>query len=219
MRLIGDPAKQPPEAGVVEPDQLGQARRAQILARQQLRLARHPRELVPGAHREAVVAAVDPIADRLPELPRDVPLVLDGEIGDAAPGIELVGRREGVGRADVQAGAAAAAVIALGRVRLDPKVGEDLAEEQPGAEAARDQVAVLALPADPGALGERLLEHRRGVDEHLDLGAERGVQPGRQLLETPFDQVVVVAMPGVDRDRRAVAARERARAGRRPGRS
>jgi hypothetical protein len=40
--------------------------------------------------------------------------MLDGEVGDAAPGIEPERRREGVGRAGVEAGAAAAAMQGVG---------------------------------------------------------------------------------------------------------
>ena len=63
------------------------------------------RELVPGADGEAIVAAVDAVADRVAEFARDRALVLDGKIGDAAPRIELVGRGKCRGRADVEAGA------------------------------------------------------------------------------------------------------------------
>ena len=199
----------PPEAGVVQLDELRERRRAQIVARLQLGLACRAGELVPGADREAVVAAVDAIAHRGAELPRYVPLVLDREIRDAAPGIELVRRRERVGRAHLQAGAAAAAMIGLRRIGRQREVGEDLAEEQPGAEAARYQVGVLALPADPGLLGQRLLQDRRRVDEHLDRGAEPAVHPAGQLLETALDQVVVIAMAGVHRDRRALTSGQR----------
>ena len=105
------------------------------------------------------------------ELVRDRPLVLDGEVGDAAPRIEPVGRREGVGRADVEAGAAGAAMIGLRRVGRQLGAGEDRAEEQPGAELAADEIGVLALPAEAGRGGERLFHQRRGVDEDLHLAA------------------------------------------------
>ena len=52
------------------------------------------------------------------ELGGDVALVLDRQVGDAAARIELVGRGERVGRADVEAAPAAAAVVGLGRVGL-----------------------------------------------------------------------------------------------------
>ena len=74
-------------------------------------------ELVPRADGQAVVAAIDAVADRRAEFVRDRPLVLDGEVGDAAPRIEPVGRGKGVGRAGVEAGAAGAAMVLLRRVR------------------------------------------------------------------------------------------------------
>ena len=44
-------------------------------------------------------------------------LVLDGQIGNAAPRIDLVGCGKGIGRAGVQTGPAGAAMVALRRVR------------------------------------------------------------------------------------------------------
>src|SRR5437763_12923951 len=77
-------AEQGPEAGIVEPGQLGKPRRLQCLASEQRLLACRRRELVPGAYGEAVVAAIDAVAHRLAEFGRDRPLVLDGQIRDAA---------------------------------------------------------------------------------------------------------------------------------------
>ena len=59
-------------------------------------------------------------------------------------------------------------MVGLRRVRRQLDVGEDRAEKQPGAEVAADQISVLALPADAGGRGKRLLHQRRGIDEHLD---------------------------------------------------
>ena len=50
------------------------------------------------------------------------------------------------------------------------EAGEDHAEKHPAAMLAADEVRVLALPADAGRLGERLLHDRRRIDEHLQLG-------------------------------------------------
>ena len=99
---------------------------------------------------------------------RDRPLVLDRQVGDAAARVEPVGRGKGRRRTDVEAGAADAAMIALGLVGRQVEIGEDRAEEQPRAEFAADEIGVLALPAEARRRGERLLHHRRGVDEHLD---------------------------------------------------
>ncbi len=62
-------------------------------------------------------------------------------------------------------------MVDLGGVARQVGGGEDRAEKQPGAEFARDEVGVLALPAQSGRLRQRLFHHRGGVDEHLDLGA------------------------------------------------
>ena len=45
--------------------------------------------------------------------------------------------------------------------------GVDRAEKQPGAEFARDEVGVLALPAQSRRLRQRLFHHGRGIDEHF----------------------------------------------------
>ncbi len=102
------------EGGIVEPCEFGERRLAQLSARGQFCLAADLRELVPGADGEAIVAAIDAVADRFAEFARDRSLVLDGQIRDAAPRIELVGRGERRGRADLLAGIAGAAMIDVG---------------------------------------------------------------------------------------------------------
>ena len=76
--------------------------------------------------------------------------------------------------------------------------GENGAEEQPRAVAARHQVGVLALPAEPGGGGERLFHQRRGVAEHLDLAAKPRRHPPGELLEAALENVVIVAVAGID---------------------
>ena len=89
------------------------------------------REFVPGTDGEAVVAAEDTVAHRFAILGRDMPFMLDGEVGDAGPRIELVGRDERIGRAYVEAAAAGAAMVRFRCVWVDLGGGEDRAEEQP----------------------------------------------------------------------------------------
>jgi hypothetical protein len=98
--------------------------------------------------------------------------MLDRQVGDAAPGIDPVRPVERLGRADVEAASAGPAMLAMvgRRVRLQLEAGQNDSEEQPAAMLAADEVGMLALPADPGGLGEGLLHPRRGVDEHLELG-------------------------------------------------
>src|SRR5205814_7112873 len=101
---------------VVEPRQLGQPRLTQFRARGELGLAALLRKLVPGADGEAIVAAIDAVADAFSEFVRNGPLVLDGEIGDAAPRIERVRRGKCRSRADVLARGAGAAMIDVGLI-------------------------------------------------------------------------------------------------------
>src|SRR5947209_10593030 len=100
------------------------------------------RKLVPRADCKAIVAAIDAIADGLSKFVRDRSLVFDREIGNATPRIELVGRGESRGRADIEAGMARAAMIDLGGISGQFDVGKDRAEKQPRAELARHEVGM-----------------------------------------------------------------------------
>ena len=96
-------------------------------------------------------------------------------------------------------------MIGVGLVARQFERGEDRAEKQPGAEFARHQIGVLALPAQPRRLRQRLFHHGGGIDEHLDLAAGRRDQPARQRLQPLLDQVVIVVALRIDRDRAARA--------------
>ena len=66
--------------GVVQAGEAGKRRRGEILPLGELRLAAPLRKLVPGADRQAIVAAEDPVADALAQLRRDRTFMLDGEV-------------------------------------------------------------------------------------------------------------------------------------------
>ncbi len=127
-------------------------------------------------------------------------MVLDRQVADAAPRIEPVGRREGVGRADRRGSArqlpqwscSGASGGSSRSVRISPRNSQEPS-------VAADQVGVLALPAEPRLLRQRLLQHRGGVDEHLHLGRETRGEPAGELLEPALEHVVIVAMAGIDR--------------------
>ena len=103
-------------------------------------------------------------------------------------------------------------MVRFRRVGLELKVGEDCAQEQPGAKFARHQIGVLALPAEPGARRQRLFEQRRGVDEDLDVRLfrpRRSDQEGGKFLELALEDIVIVAMAGVNGNDACVAPLER----------
>src|SRR5690606_16004883 len=124
-------------------------------------------------------------------------LVLDREVGNAAPRIDLIGRRKGVGRAAVEAGAARAAMVPLRAIRLKLSFGEDRTKEQPGTELPADEIGVLSLPTDPGSFRQRFFHDRGGVNENLHVLPGARSEFLRQLLELALDDVVVITVPGI----------------------
>src|ERR1700733_8792944 len=186
------------ERRVIEPRQVGEARRAQFLSRRELHLATGNRKFVPRTYRQTIVATIDAIADRRAQLTRNGALMLDREIGDAAPGIETIRRGEGGRRADIEAGAAIAAMILLRHVLRQFKRRENGAEEEPRAELARHQIGMLALPADARRGGKRLFHHGRGIEEHLDVAAGFLDQPAPETLQPRLDHVVIIVTARVN---------------------
>ncbi len=136
------------------------------MARGKIRFHAGHGEPVPGAAQLAVIAAVYPVADGVMKFFCDHAFIFDGQIRNAASRIELVGCKDGPGRADVDAGGAAAAVIFAfaGRDRQG-QVGVELSEKKPGTGFLVDQVGVLADPAETGIACQRFFQHRRAVDK------------------------------------------------------
>ena len=87
-----------PERGIVEGEQVRQVRRRQFRPRDK-RLVRRRAvgKLVPRTDGEAIITAINPVADCDTKFMRDRPLVLDCQIGNAPPRIETVGGGEGLG--------------------------------------------------------------------------------------------------------------------------
>ena len=198
--LDGRAAKARAKSRVIELEKLGERRIGGLFPDGESRLARSLRELVPGASGETVVAAENAIAHGLAELRRDVTLMLDGEVGDAAARIDLIGRRERARRADVETPSAAAAMILFRLVRRNHGRREDRADEEPGAEFARDKVRVLSLPAETCRGGKRLLHDGGGVDEHLHLSFRQGLDGAGKRFELRLEHAVIVGALRIDRD-------------------
>src|SRR5438445_12305910 len=95
-------------------------------------------------------------------------------------------------------------MVGLGSIGFEFEAQINLAEKQPGAEIARHQIGVLALPAEPGALGERLFHYRGGVDKQFESTRPARLDPMRERFEAALQGVVIVASLRVDRDNSAV---------------
>src|SRR5690606_30025611 len=121
-------------------EEIDERARVERVARREIRGRLPPRELVPRAEDLAVVAAEDAIADRLPQLHGDRTPELDRQIRNAAARVELVGRDDGAGRTDVDAGRAAAAMRRHGLVGGQRQIRQDLAEQEVRPGVAVEQV-------------------------------------------------------------------------------
>ena len=71
--------------------------------------------------------------------------------------------------------------------------------------APADEIGVLALPADPRRLAQRLFHDRRSVDEDLDLGPRHfSHDPACQRLQCALHHIVIIGALRIDRYARAV---------------
>src|SRR5215469_6142240 len=128
--------------------------------------------IFPRARRLAI-PGTDALARIAAELPRpepalqrgiDVATVLDGQVRDAASGVEHVGRHEGLRGAGIEAGAAAPAAVGQRLVRVEVRGGQEHSNEEPGAELGMEEHGVLADPAEARARGQIALQDRARVD-------------------------------------------------------
>src|SRR5450631_422783 len=166
----------------------------QAMAHGEVTFASGAREFVPRANELTVIAAVDPIANGASKLDRDRSLELDGEIGNAAPGVESVGRDNGAGRTGGQTGRAAAAMRGSRLVERQIDVHIDLAEEEIRAGVAVDQIRVFPDPTQPGVARQRFFENGGAVGEYAV--AERSnvaCNAIAELLQTLAHELVIIA--------------------------
>ena len=115
------------ELGLAPGEQLEQGDVIEMMTDFKIGLAGELRVFVPGANQLAVITAVNAVADSLAELFGDRSWMLDSEIGNAAPRVELVGRDDRLGGADVDALMAGAAMFAGIAVGGQGQVGIELA--------------------------------------------------------------------------------------------
>ncbi len=177
-------------------EELDQLRLVEAVSRNEVRFRAHLRVAVPGAYQLAVVAAEDAIAHQRTQFERYGTVMLDGQVGDAAACIELIGTNEGVRRADIEAGPAAAAVIArrFAFVRRQRQIGVNLAEQEAGPGLAVEQQRVLADPAEPGVARHRTLQRRCTVGEHtVSVRSDLFFDAGAQALEPAAQELVIIA--------------------------
>src|SRR5215472_3046542 len=119
---------------------------------------------VPGTRGQAIVTAVDALADQRTQFDRNWTFELDRQIRDTPAGIELEWACDRSRGTQLDAPRTRAATIDLGSVRLQLQRGENLGEEYPVPELATDEVRMLANKTESGALCEIAFKDRTGID-------------------------------------------------------
>ena len=165
----------------------------------QFSFARKP---VPRANSQAVVAAVNAIADGRSKLNRDRTFQFNRQVGDAEPRVELERARDRARGAGVDATGARAAAIFLRQVRFHFQGRDDFGEEGPVAKLAADEVGVSADETESGALRQVAFEQRAGIHipERARARAAESVHKAGQLPEAPAHDLVVIGVTGVAGD-------------------
>ena len=140
---------------------------------------------------------------------RDRALVLDRQIRNAAPRIELVGRGERRGRADLLAGIAGAAMIAVG-VRRDGRSDAEKIAPRNSQEPNSRETRLVCLPCQPSpaACASGFSITAAVSTNTFTSSPDCRRQPSRQHLQPLLDDVVIVVALRVSRDRAACACFE-----------
>ena len=125
--------------------------------------------------------------------------MFNGQVGDAAPGIEPVRRGDRPGGAYSHAARAISAAVGQRRVGWNFERCEHLGQEKPRAEFWMDQHRAFALPACAGKRTEVALQHRPRIGV-ITLNAAVLLQKRVDLLELRLDEIVVIIIPRITGD-------------------
>src|SRR5581483_7634732 len=190
-------AKAPAKLRFTERQEGNQIRRVKPRARLVGGLIGGPRLDVVGADFLANVAAENVIADQRAQGFGHPILELDGEIRNAAARVEHVGTDESAGGTRFETELAAPAAVAQRAIVGQRQIDEQLAEKKPRAALRRNQVRVLADPAQAGDAGEVALQHRSRIDEDpaLNFPAAKRAHGAEQIIELAFHQLVIIVAP------------------------
>ena len=194
------------ELPVVEREEFTQGLGQQVGARLQGGIARSPGEAVPRAGIKAVVTAENTVAHRLAEFLGNGPLVLDGEEGDTAAGIELIRRGDCLRRTSLNAAGAASAAVGQGGIGREFEGGENDREKKPGPQLRMDPHRALAMPGHAAGCGPVAFEDRSTVDE-APLSPSSLCEVCGEGFEARGDHLVVIVAPGVAGDAASPACR------------
>src|SRR5258706_4846427 len=172
-------------------------------ARTERRFIRDRRDLVPGTDVLANIAAVKPAfqfrGDLLIHFRR---ARFNRRVRNALSRIHYVWLYDSAGWTGIKTEGARTTLVGDFFVRVFKiQIQQQLADENPRAILARDQIRVLAHPTQPGANGPGLIHHWLDVDANF-AGSLRPLffNPGQELAQLIADDFMIVVTPGIARD-------------------
>ena len=158
---------------------------------------------VPGADQLAFVAAVDPVADQGAQFFRDRARVLDGQVRNTTPRIQLLRPDDRCCGAQVDTGGALTAMGAQRFARRQGKVHKQFAQKKHRPGFALQHQGVFAAPAQAAAGGQFSLQHGRRIGEHAVAKRTDGLRDLRlEFLQPAAQHLVVVPPPRIQRNHR-----------------
>ena len=107
-----------PKSSIVKRRQLRQTRRNKLVTRVIAHLARLNREFVPRTSRKAVITAIDTVSEEWAQLMIHRPMMLNRQIRDTAPCVDLVRRGKGIRRTGIKTGPARPTMVDFRIIRV-----------------------------------------------------------------------------------------------------
>ncbi len=130
---------------------------------------------------------------------RNRALQLDGQVGNAAAGVNHPGADNRLGGAGIEAEVASAAQILGRRVSGPDGVGDQAAQKEKRTMLQLQQVAVLANPSQASRGSQGFLHQRAAVNED-QVSASAARQHLRQCFKFGAQHVVIITSPGIAAD-------------------
>ena|SRR5438093_799866 len=152
---------------------------------------------IPGADILTDIATEEMMTDTGSILFRNFAAQFDRRVRNALPAVENIGFENGARRTGIDAARAGPAAVRDGSVVGQFKIGNDATKKQPRAGFLIDDTRILSEPAHARILRIDPFEEWAGIDIGFRSLGRILLDPGCQLLELPFDRVVIVLTPGV----------------------
>lgn len=121
------------------------------------------------------------------KLLRNRAALLDREIGNAAIGVELIGRQDRIGRTGFDATRASAATIRSGEIGFEIERCQDYAKKQPRASLLIDEAGVFSEPSNTRVFCKHAFDNRTGVD--IAASFKWSVVSGGRFVQSCFNSL------------------------------